>query len=74
MEEEELRVRGEVVLLQAALKLAQAVYTGGEVKQFLAEEEVEVNGERETRRGRQLRNNDVIGLPDGRRIRILTEA
>lgn len=73
MEIEEVRIRGEVILLQALLKLVQAVYTGGEVKGYLYEENVTVNGERETRRGRQLREGDLVGLPDGRNFRIMAE-
>ena len=56
----EVRIRGEVIRLGELLKLAGVVGTGGEAKAFLASEEVLVNGEPETRRGRQLRSGDEV--------------
>jgi ribosome-associated protein len=53
-------IRGESIRLGQLLKLAGVVEGGGEVKALLAETEVLVNGERETRRGRQLRPGDVV--------------
>lgn len=63
-----------MILLQALLKHVGAIVNGGEVKSFLAEESVMVNGEREERRGRKLRHGDVVALPDGSRVRIVAEA
>lgn len=71
--EETVDIRGEVVLLQALLKMVRAIESGGEVREYLAEYDVEVNGERETRRGRQLRDGDEVRLPDGRTLRIRAE-
>ncbi len=62
-------IRGEVIRLGQLLKLAGAVDAGGEIKRFLAEEEVRVNGEPEARRGRQLRPGDIIRA-GGEEIRI----
>jgi ribosome-associated protein len=56
----EIRIRGEVIRLGELLKLAGVVATGGEAKAFLANEAVLVNGEPETRRGRQLRPGDEV--------------
>jgi ribosome-associated protein len=42
------------------LKLADAVELGSDVKLLLAEGSVLVNGELETRRGRQLARGDVV--------------
>jgi ribosome-associated protein len=42
------------------LKLAGVIDTGAEAKAFLAEGDVLVNGEQETRRGRQLGVGDVV--------------
>jgi ribosome-associated protein len=42
--------------------------SGAEAKGVLAEEGVVVNGERETRRGRQIRPGDVVAVR-GREIR-----
>jgi ribosome-associated protein len=53
-----------MVRLGQLLKLAGIVDGGGEVKTFLADHEVLVNGEPETRRGRQLRPGDVVRVAD----------
>jgi ribosome-associated protein len=42
------------------LKLADMVEVGSDVKDLLADGEVQVNGEGETRRGRQLVRGDVV--------------
>ena len=42
------------------MKLAGVVDSGSEVKALLAGEPVLVNGERETRRGRQLHGGDIV--------------
>jgi ribosome-associated protein len=51
------------------LKLAGAVDSGADVKALLAEREVTVNGQVESRRGRQLVRGDVVGLA-GQRWRV----
>ena len=55
-------IRGEMIRLGQLLKLAGVVDGGGEAKELLAAGEVSVNGEEETRRGRQLRDGDVVGV------------
>ena len=60
----EVPIRGEVIRLGELLKLAGVVGTGGEAKQLLASEEVIVNGEPESRRGRQLRAGDEVLVGD----------
>jgi ribosome-associated protein len=57
---EEIAIRGELIRLGQLLKLAGLVDSGSEVKALLAEEPVLVNGERETRRGRQLHPGDTV--------------
>ena len=73
MEPRSIPIRGDVILLQSLLKLTGAIVNGGEVKTFLHEESVFVNGEREERRGRKLHDGDVVTLPDGERIQIAKE-
>ncbi len=51
---------GEPIRLGQFLKLADAVELGSDVRLLLGEGSVEVNGEVETRRGRQLATGDVI--------------
>jgi ribosome-associated protein len=58
----EVPIRGTTIRLGQLLKLADVVGGGGEVKAFLAETEVFVNGEPDARRGRQLHPGDVVSL------------
>lgn len=60
-----------MVRLGQLLKLAGIVDGGGEVKSFLADHEVLVNGGPETRRGRQLRPGDVVRVAD-QELRVVT--
>ena len=53
-------IRGDMIRLGQLLKLAGIVGSGGEIKALLASEAVQVNGEPETRRGRQLAPGDVV--------------
>ena len=53
-----------MIRLGQLLKLADLVDSGGEARDLLENEEVYVNGERETRRGRQLHCGDVVTLTD----------
>jgi ribosome-associated protein len=61
---QEVRIRGEMIRLGQLLKLAGVVEAGGEAKDLLGAGEVLVNGAVEVRRGRQLRDGDVIELRD----------
>ena len=60
----EVPIRGEMIRLGELLKLAGVVGTGGEAKLLLASTEVRVNGELESRRGRQLRAGDEVLVGD----------
>jgi ribosome-associated protein len=53
-----------MIRLGQLLKLADFVDSGGEARDLLEHEEVLVNGERETRRGRQLRCGDLVTVTD----------
>jgi ribosome-associated protein len=64
VERRQIAIRGDMIRLGQLLKLADLVDTGGEARDLLEEEQVLVNGERETRRGRQLHPGDVIFLTD----------
>ena len=57
-------IRGEMIRLGQLLKLAGLVGGGGEVRGFLAEATVLVNGEPEARRGRQLVPGDLVQVND----------
>jgi ribosome-associated protein len=53
-----------MIRLGQLLKLADLVDSGGEARDLLEHDQVLVNGERETRRGRQLHPGDVVVLTD----------
>jgi ribosome-associated protein len=53
-----------MIRLGQLLKLAGVIGSGADVKDLLDSEEVLVNGERETRRGRQLHPGDVVEIGD----------
>jgi S4 domain protein YaaA len=56
--------KGDYITLQQVLKVLGVIGAGGDAKGFLSEVEVTVNGERETRRGRKLRDGDRLLIPD----------
>jgi ribosome-associated protein len=56
----EVRIRGDMIRLGQLLKLAGVIDSSGEAKTLLAEVPVSVNGEAETRRGRQLHPGDEV--------------
>jgi ribosome-associated protein len=60
----EVAIRGEMIRLGQLLKVAGLIDSGAEVKAFLSERAVLVNGEREDRRGRQLHPGDVVTVGD----------
>lgn len=73
MSECEVAVTGGAIRLGQLIKLAGLVDSGGEVKGFLSEETVLVNGELEARRGRQLSVGDVVEAA-GERLRLVARS
>ena len=65
-------VRDDTIRLGQFLKLANLVESGGEAKPLVAEGAVTVNGEVETRRGRQLVRGDVVAV-GGMSARVVAE-
>jgi ribosome-associated protein len=61
---DEFHAREGMIRLGQLLKAAGLVDTGGEAKAVLGEGLVSVNGEPETRRGRQLHPGDEVRLGD----------
>ncbi len=53
-------IRGDTIRLGQLLKLADVIDSGAEARSYLAEAAVTVNGEPETRRGRQLHPGDIV--------------
>ncbi len=64
MMEKVIKIETEHITLGQFLKLADVIQTGGMAKWFLQEYEVYVNDEIESRRGRKLRDGDVVYIPD----------
>ena len=56
----EIPIRDDFIRLDAFLKLAGAVESGGQAKQVIQDGRVRVNGEICTQRGRKLRVGDVV--------------
>lgn len=65
--EKKIKIETEYIKLDALLKFAGVVETGGEAKQVIQEGQVSVNGEVCAMRGKKLRPGDVAEL-DGIRI------
>ena len=68
-----LTIETEYIKLEAAMKFASAVATGGEAKALILEGLVEVNGEVCTMRGKKLRPGDTFRF-DGRTYQIFGNA
>lgn len=64
-----ITISGEFIKLDALLKFANLVSSGGEAKIRIAEGEVLVNGEPCLMRGKKLRTGDIITL-DGESVEI----
>ncbi|HEY0772663.1 MAG TPA: RNA-binding S4 domain-containing protein [Nocardioidaceae bacterium] len=58
----DVEIRDESIRLGQFLKLADLIDNGAEAKPLLMQGLVSVNGEMETRRGRQLAKGDVVTL------------
>ena len=66
----DLRSGEDTIRLGQLLKLVDAVPTGAQVKDFLLDGTVRVNGEPEARRGRQLHRGDVVAVEGMADVRI----
>lgn len=59
---EDVPIRDESIRLGQFLKLANMIESGSDAKELMIRGLVTVNGEVETRRGRQLKLGDVVAL------------
>lgn len=66
----EIQIQSEFIKLDALLKFANLVSSGGEAKIRIAEGEVLVNGEPCLMRGKKLRPGDSVTL-DGETVKII---
>ena len=69
----DLPIRGDGIRLGQALKLSGLAESGGEARALVEDGAVTVNGEVETRRGRQLGHGDVVAV-GGEALRIEASA
>lgn len=60
MDKKIIKIHTEFIELQQLLKLASIIDNGGEAKYYLNENQVFVNGELESRRGRKIYPNFVV--------------
>lgn len=67
----DIKIDEEFVTLGQLLKMTDAISSGGMAKWFLHENDVYVNGEVDDRRGRKLRNGDIVNIPGCGRFRIV---
>lgn len=65
---ERVEITDDIIRLGQFLKLAGLAESGAQARELITEGEVSVNGEVDTRRGRQLRKGDVVTVdaPAGR--------
>ena len=67
--QQEIAITTEFIKLEAFLKFAGAVSTGGEAKNLIQDSLVKVNGEVCTMRGKKLRPGDTVEL-NGRSLTV----
>lgn len=63
----ELKIEGEYIQLDKALKFGEFAQTGGHAKILILEGFVKVNGDVELRRGKKLRDGDIVEV-EGEKI------
>lgn len=64
MREEEIIIEDDFITLNQLLKLANIFESGGFIKNYIKDVGVQVNEEREHRRGRKLYHNDIVMVED----------
>ena len=69
MDELVLPLRGDHITLDALLKATGLAHSGGDAKALIVAGALKVNGDVERRRGRKLRDGDVVSL-DGRSVKV----
>ncbi|HSJ37288.1 MAG TPA: S4 domain-containing protein YaaA [Planococcus sp. (in: firmicutes)] len=67
----EIGIETEYITLGQLLKMTDIINSGGMAKWFLSEHEVFVNGEAENRRGKKLRPEDIVSIPEAGEFRIV---
>ena len=71
MQEETIQITTEFIKLDALLKFANVVMTGGEAKLIIQDGEVTVNGEVCTMRGKKVRPGDTVEIGGEIRLNVV---
>lgn len=66
---DDVSIGGEMIRLGQFLKFSGLLDSGGDAKEVVIDGYVEVNGETERRRGRQLHDGDLVEF-EGRTVRV----
>jgi len=66
---EDVSIGGEVIRLGQFLKFSGLLDSGGNAKEVIIDGYVQVNGETDRRRGRQLHDGDLVSF-EGRTVRV----
>ena len=67
----EIKISTEFIKLDALLKFASLVGSGGEAKRLIQDGHVLVNGEVCTMRGKKIRSGDVVKLEGGGEVKVV---
>lgn len=67
----EIKITTEFIKLDQLLKFANLVESGGHAKILILDEEVKVNGEVCTQRGKKIRIGDVVELEGAEAIKVI---
>ncbi|MCU9613489.1 S4 domain-containing protein YaaA [Caldibacillus lycopersici] len=59
----EIKIDTEYITLGQFLKMADIISSGGMAKWFLQENDIFINGEIDNRRGRKLKDGDLLRVP-----------
>jgi len=65
----DISISGEMIRLGQFLKFSGLIDSGGDAKEAIIDGHVQVNGEEERRRGRQLHDGDLVTIA-GRTVRV----
>lgn len=66
---DDVSIGGEMIRLGQFLKFSGLLDSGGDAKEVIIDGYVTVNGDEERRRGRQLRDGDLVSF-EGRTVRV----
>lgn len=67
---DEIKITTEFIKLDALLKFASLVSSGGEAKMLIQDGQVSVNGEICTMRGKKIRSGDTVSV-GGKAVRVI---